>query len=68
MADRKTFDDLDPVAALVVFDGLAARLPANDARRDPFFKPSLNPAYSPKPAPLAALGGFAARDVLSLGL
>lgn len=29
---------------------------------------SLNPPYSPNPAPLAALGGFAARDVLYLGL
>ena len=28
----------------------------------------LTPAYSPNPAPLAALGGFAARDVLYLGL
>ena len=28
----------------------------------------LIPAYSPNPAPLAALGGFAARDVLYLGL
>ena len=29
---------------------------------------SLNPAYSPNPARLASIGGFAARDVLSLGL
>ena len=29
---------------------------------------TLSPAYSPNPAPLAALGGFAAGDVLYLGL
>ena len=28
----------------------------------------LIPAYSPNPARLASIGGFAARDVLSLGL
>ena len=30
--------------------------------------PAFNPAYSPNPARLASIGGFAARDVLSLGL